>query len=82
MLINHKQALIIFWSLASITGIGWGFAFFDMGANPHFLADKPELLQFAFYSSMMFIPLILLGPIIGSGYFHRFDKVLTNGRES
>lgn len=73
---NHKQALIIFWSLIGLMITGMSIVF----TNPihgQMNGSNPMLVYFIFFAVLAFIPIIILIPMIGSGRFHKEQKVKT-----
>lgn len=65
---THKQILVIFWSLVSIMLTSWIIIF----TNPYHKSldnAEPFIGQILFLMNLCFLPVMILVPLIGGGYF-------------
>ena len=67
-MLNHRQALIIFWSCASLMVTGFTITLTNFHHGLLIQANH-GLVFFTFIASMMFLPVMLLIPLIGGGRF-------------
>ena len=73
---NHKTALIIFWTLVGITVTSWGITFYAVESGMYegdydSTVDSFErnLARTLTITDLFFIPVIIMIPLIGSGFF-------------
>ena len=76
-MISHKTALIIFWSLVGMTIVSWGTTFYvietDMFEGDYdSTVDSFErnISRVLTITDLLFIPVIVMIPFIGSGFFN------------
>ena len=65
--LTHKRALIIFWSLTIVTGISWGITILFLETS----IMTQTLARILTITDLLFIPMIIMIPLIGSGYFQK-----------
>ncbi len=73
-IINHSQALVIFWISVVLMGNGW-ILFFVFGEALAQEADAcnctPDFAWVLLGLNIMAFPVIVMVPLIGSGYFEK-----------
>ena len=65
---NHKQALILFWSLVCIMVSGFTIALTNF-IHGQLSTNNMELVWFVFFACLTTIPVVILIPMIGGGKF-------------
>ena len=73
-MINHKNALIIFWTLVAITSTSWLYTLYITHVTPEYVETMSALeAKILLITGMMFLPMMVMFVAIGGGYFKQTE---------